>query len=292
MKPSPFDYFAASSVEEALALLEDYGEGARLLAGGQSLVPMMAFRLARPTKLIDLNPIASMAGIKLGEGHLRIGAMTRQAELLASPVVSRRAPLLTRALEHVGHPSTRCRGTIGGSLAHADPAAELPVAMVALDARLTLQSRNGRQRTLEAAEFFKDAFETALEHAELIAEVEVPFAAGGSAFHEVSPRKGDFAVLAAAAHLKIDADGQCSSCRLVLGGVASKPLRCTDVESQIVGRRVDESAIARAIEAISINEIETEDRHASRAYRRRVAPVIARRVLTLASGISGRGSHE
>jgi CO/xanthine dehydrogenase FAD-binding subunit len=292
MKPAPFDYFAASSVEEALGLLEEYGEGARLLAGGQSLVPMMAFRLARPTKLIDLNPIASIAGIKLGKGHLRIGPMTRQAELLASPLVSRHAPLLTRALKHVGHPATRCRGTIGGSLAHADPAAELPVAMVALEARLTLQSRSGRQRTLKAGEFFKDAFETALEHGELITEVEVPFTAGGSAFLEVSPRKGDFAVLAAAAHLKVDADGQCSCCTLVLGGVASKPLRCTEVESQVVGRYVDESAIARAIEAIPTDEIETEDRHASRAYRRRVAPVIARRVLTLAFDISGRGSHE
>ena len=255
MKPTPFDYFAASSVEEALGLLEEHGEGARLLAGGQSLVPMMAFRLARPTKLIDLNPIASIAGIKLGKGHLRIGAMTRQAELLASPLVSRHAPLLARALEHVGHPATRCRGTIGGSLAHADPAAELPVAMVALEARLTLQSRSGRQRTLKAGEFFKDTFETALEHGELITEVEVPFTAGGSAFLEVSPRKGDFAVLAAAAHLKVDADGQCNSCALVLGGVASKPLRCTDAESQILGRRVDEAAIARAIEAIPKDEI-------------------------------------
>ncbi len=286
MKPAPFDYFAARSVEEALSLLERHGEEARPLAGGQSLVPMMALRLARPAVLIDLNPIASLAGVEVAEDRIRIGAMTRQAELLVSPLVGMHAPLLIDALAHIGHPPTRARGTIGGSLAHADPSAELPVVMVALDARLVLQGRAGR-RSVPAAEFFKDAFETALAGGELLVEIAIPLAAGGTAFREISPRRGDFAVIAAAARLAVDADGRCRSCALVLGGVAPTPLRCARVEEELVGQLGDEATISSALRALPLERIETEDGHASRLYRRRVAPVMARRALAAALARSG-----
>jgi len=287
MKPAPFEYFAPRSIDEALLLLERHGEKARPLAGGQSLVPMMALRLARPAVLVDLNPITALAGMELAGEHLRIGAMTRQAELLASPLARSHTPLLVEALTHVGHPPTRRRGTVGGSLAHADPSAELPAAIVALDAQLVLRSPSG-QRRCAAAEFFKDAFETTLAPGELLAEIEVPLEAGGSAFFELSPRKGDFALIAAAARLELAADGQCRSCALVLGGVASKPVRCFEVERRLLGQRVDEQAIARAVSALPAEEIQTQDRQTSRDYRRRVAPVIARRALNEALARNGR----
>lgn len=288
MKPAPFDYFAARSMEEALSLLGRHGDEARPLAGGQSLVPMMALRLARPAVLVDLNPIASLAGVELAEDRLRIGAMTRQAELLASALARRHASLLIDALAHVGHPPTRARGTIGGSLAHADPSAELPVAIVALDAQLVLQGAKGC-RTVPAAEFFRDAFETALAGGELLVEIAVPLAAGATAFCEISPRKGDFAVIAAAARIALDAERRCRSCALVLGGAAPVPLRCTAVEQQLIGRLVDDAAISAALTALPLERIESEDRHASRRYRQRVAPVMARRALAAALARSTDG---
>jgi carbon-monoxide dehydrogenase medium subunit len=288
MKAAPFDYIAAGSLEEALSLLARHGDEARPLAGGQSLVPMMALRLARPSVLVDLNPVASLAGIELAADHVRIGAMTRQADLFSSTLARRHAALLVEALGHVGHPPTRNRGTVGGSLAHADPSAELPVAMVALEARFILRGRDGR-RIVPAADFFKGAFETALAAHELIVEIEVPLSAPTSGFREISPRKGDFAVVAAAARLEIDDEGKCRSCALVLGGVAASPLRCPEVEKRLIGRRLDEAGLSAAMVAFPLEQIETEDRRASRSYRRRIAPVIARRALDAA--LAGRGER-
>ena len=290
MKPAPFDYFAAHSLEQALSLLQRHGEDARPLAGGQSLVPMMALRLARPAVLVDLNPVANLAGIELHADHLRIGAMTRQADILSSAEVRRRAPLLAEALSHVGHPPTRNRGTLGGSLSLADPSAELPVAMVALEARFTLESSRGT-RALAAADFFKDAFETALAADELLTSIEVPHARPSSSFCEISPRKGDFAIVAAAAHLDCDPGGICRSCRLVLGGIAGAPVACPEVEQRLRGERLDAAAIASAISSFPAEKVETEDRRAGRAYRRKVAPVIARRALQAALAKCGEGGR-
>ena len=206
MKPAPFDYHVPHSVEEAIDLLARLGPDARPLAGGQSLVPMLALRLARPSALIDLNRIASLSGIALHDGSLRLGAMTRQASVLRSHDVAANAGLLVQALGHVGHPPTRARGTVGGSLSHADPAAELPAAMVALDAVFVLQSAQG-ERTVEASSFFHGMFETAIGPGELLTEIRVPVAAGrASGFVEVAHRKGDFAILSAAAVLDLDED--------------------------------------------------------------------------------------
>jgi len=197
MKPAPFAYAAAQSVDEALALLSEGGEEARPLAGGQSLVPMLNFRLARPALLVDLNPVDELAGIAVPEDQsLRIGAMTRQASLLRSAVVGRRWPLLTQAVAHVGHAATRSRGTIGGSVAHADPKAELPVALTALDARFRVRSRERGARTLAAAEFFAGPFTTALRDDELLVAIEVPAPPRHTrmAFAEYARTHGDFAV--------------------------------------------------------------------------------------------------
>jgi CO/xanthine dehydrogenase FAD-binding subunit len=195
VKPPPFAYERAASVDDALALLAH--EDARALAGGQSLVPMLNFRLARPTLLVDLNPAAELARLEVtAEGPLRIGAMTRQAALLRSPAVASGWPLLTEAVAHVGHAATRSRGTVGGSVAHADPKAELPVALAALDASFHVRSRERGARTLGAAELFAGPFTTALREDELVVEIEVPAAPAGArmAFAEHARTHGDFAV--------------------------------------------------------------------------------------------------
>jgi CO/xanthine dehydrogenase FAD-binding subunit len=198
MKPAPFRYAAAGTAQEALELLDD--EDAVALAGGQSLVPLLNFRLARPGLVVDLNPVAELAGLNASNGELRIGAMTRQAAVLRSPEVEARWPLLTRALAHVGHAAIRSRGTIGGSVAHADPRAELPVALSALDARVHLRSR-GAGRTLGADELSRGPFTTAIDAGELLVEIEVPAPPVGArmAFVEHARTHGDFAVAGVAA---------------------------------------------------------------------------------------------
>jgi carbon-monoxide dehydrogenase medium subunit len=283
MKPAPFDYLAPETLEAAIEALVRFGPDARPLAGGQSLVPMLALRLARPAVLVDLNRIAALAGIRDAGTELRIGAMTRQAEVLNSPLVARRAPLMVQALAQVGHPPTRARGTIGGSLAHADPAAELPVAMLALDAQLVIRSARG-ERLVAAAEFFRGMFETAIGEGELLTEIRVLAAPGqGSAFLEVSRRRGDFAIASVAAQLATDARGRCLSARLVLGAVAPVPLRCPQAESRLAGRPLDDGAIADAVAALPLDAIALDSTSASRAYRMRIAPVLAQRVLAAAA---------
>ena len=286
MKPAPFEFAAPETVEEALAMLQQYGEDARPLAGGQSLVPMLALRLARPTALIDLNRIPELAGIAVEEGRLRIGAMTRQAALLASEEIARHAPLMIQALQLVGHPPTRARGTIGGSLSHADPAAELPAALLALDAEIVVRGPAG-SRTLPAGEFFHGPFETAVEPGEILTEVQVPLPAeGGSAFLELSPREGDFAVVSLAVRLVAEG-GECSAARIVAGAVAPAPLRCRAVEQVLEGRPLDATTIAEAAAAFPAEAVEHDSAFASRAYRARIAPVLLRRALTAASQATG-----
>jgi carbon-monoxide dehydrogenase medium subunit len=279
MKPVRFEYFAAQSVDHALQLLAQHGEDARPLAGGQSLVPMLAFRIARPSVLIDLNRVASLSGIAVAGNELRIGAMTRQAEVLAAPVIAQHAPLIAQALLEVGHPPTRARGTIGGSLAHADPAAELPAVMLALDAKLVVKSATG-ERVIPAAEFFIDAFETAVRQGELLTEIRIPLSDhSGSAFLEISHRKGDFGIVSVAARVTAGTDGTCKSAALVFGGVSATPVRCPDVESRLIGQKLNASTIASALDAIPRDRIELDTRNASRGYRLRVAPVLAQRAL-------------
>jgi CO/xanthine dehydrogenase FAD-binding subunit len=283
MRPVPFDYCVARTVDDAIERLAQGGEEARPLAGGQSLVPMLAFRIARPSVLVDLNHIDALAGISVTGGELRIGAMTRQAQALNAPLVARHAPLLAQALREVGHPPTRARGTIGGSLAHADPAAELPAVMVALDARLVVRNAAG-ERMVSAADFFHDAFETAIRPGELLTEIRIPLEnVGGSAFQEISHRKGDFGIVSVAACVTTGANQRCTRAALVFGGVASTPVRCREVESRLVGRELSARTIAAALDAIPGDRFELDSRNASRRYRLRVAPVLARRALSAAA---------
>jgi aerobic carbon-monoxide dehydrogenase medium subunit len=283
MKPAAFDYCAARTVDDAIERLAQGGEDARPLAGGQSLIPMLAFRIVRPSVLIDLNRIDALAGISVIDSELRIGAMTRQAQALNAPLVAEHAPLLAQALREVGHPPTRARGTIGGSLAHADPSAELPAVMVALDARLVIRNMTG-ERIVSAADFFHDAFETAIQPGELLIEIRIPLdGAGGSAFQEISLRKGDFGIVCVAACVMIGADDRCTQAALVLGGVAATPVRCREVETRLVGRQLSASAIATALDAIPKDQFELDSRNASRLYRLRLAPVLARRALLAAA---------
>ncbi len=230
MKPAPFRYAAPDSVPAALELLAD--EDARALAGGQSLVPMLNFRLARPDLLVDLNPLAELAGIeRTGDGGLRIGAMTRQADLLRSPTVRAGWPLLHQAASHVGHAAIRTRGTVGGSVAHADPAAELPVALTALDARFRVRSAAG-ERVVAATDFFRGALTTALQTGELLVAIEVPPAPPGArmVFAEHARTHGDFALAGVAV---VQAPG--GHAAVVLLGAGPVPVRVAAAERALAG---------------------------------------------------------
>jgi CO/xanthine dehydrogenase FAD-binding subunit len=240
VKPAPFDYAAPRSLDEALGLL---GEDAKPLAGGQSLVPFLNFRLARPELLVDVNGLSELAGIGRDDGALRIGALTRQSELERSELVAAGWPLLTKAVRYVGHPQIRNRGTVGGSVAHADPAAELPVALAALDARFVARSPRGR-RTLTAGELFLGPLTTALEPDELLVEIEVPPMPDGaaSAFVEHARTAGDFAIAGAAA---VVAPAQHAAVALL--GAGPTPLRAPDAERALVdGAEPREAAVLAA----------------------------------------------
>lgn len=247
MKPAPFSYEAPGSVDEAVAMLAEHGEDASVLAGGQSLVPLLNFRMARPEVLVDINRVPDLSGLRTDDGALRIGAVTRDSALERSAAVARGWPLLGEALRHVGHPAIRNRGTVGGSAAYADPAAELPTVLAALDARLRVRSVRG-VRVLEAESFFLGHLTTALEPDELLAEIEVPALAPctGTAFAEYARLHGDFALAGAAAVVTVGPDLRCRTARLALLGVGATPVRATSAETAMVGVRIDERVAAEA----------------------------------------------
>ncbi|MGH7312443.1 MAG: FAD binding domain-containing protein, partial [Candidatus Rokuibacteriota bacterium] len=225
MKPPTFDYLAPTSLDETLALLGELGERAKPLAGGQSLVPLLSFRLVRPQHVVDLNGVAALAGIREDDGHLVIGAMTRQRAVETSALVRTRCPLLAQAMPQIGHAQIRNRGTIGGSLAHADPAAELPAVVAALQGELVIRSARGR-RVLKPEQFFVGYLSTAAEPTELLVEVRLPVvpARTGTAFLEVSRRHGDFALVGVAATVTLDEAGVCTASAIALTGVGSTPV--------------------------------------------------------------------
>lgn len=280
MKPAPFAYVAPRGVAEALTLLREYGTDGKILAGGQSLVPLLAMRLARPAVLIDLNRVRQLDYIR-GGSEVRIGAMTRQRTAELSPVVRRRLPLLAEALGYVGHPQIRNRGTIGGILAHADPSAELPAVLAALDGRVVLRSVRG-MRTLGAGEFFVSYLTTALEPDELLVEVRLPAPPrAGCAFVEVARRHGDYALVGVAAVAEVDS-GLIARAALAFTGVGAGPVRIAELEHAVTGQPADKDTFAEA-GRIAAARVEPEtDIHASAEYRREVAGVLAERALALA----------
>jgi CO/xanthine dehydrogenase FAD-binding subunit len=294
VKPPRFRYADPATVDEALDLLARHGPEAKVLAGGQSLMPLLNFRLARPAHVIDVNRLTSLAAIAADDdgGGLRIGALARQRALERSALVSERCPLLGQALSFVGHPQIRARGTLGGSLAHADPAAELPAVMVALEARLTLR-RAGGERTVAAEDFLVGLLTTALGHDELLTEIALPPwpARTGSGVREVAKRHGDFALGGVAATLTLDAQGRVARARLVGFGVGPVPMRLADAERSLVGGAPTPTAFAEAGRLASAAVDPADDIHASAAYRTRLAGVLTMRALTDAlASASGRAA--
>ena len=280
MKPPVFEYFRPASVDEALALLAEHPD-AKPLAGGQSLVPAMNFRLAQPAVLVDLNGLSELEFIRPApDGGLVIGAMARQRAVERSAVVAARAPLLAETMPFVAHPQIRNRGTVGGSLAHADPAAELPAAMVALEARVVLRTREG-ERTLEAERFFTGLFATALAPGELVGAVEVPPPAprSGFAFEEVARRHGDYALVGVACAVRLDDAGRCAAARVALLSVGDGPTLSPRAAAALAGQAPTAEAIRAAAEAVDADLDPPSDIHASAAYRRRLARVLTRRAL-------------
>jgi carbon-monoxide dehydrogenase medium subunit/6-hydroxypseudooxynicotine dehydrogenase subunit alpha len=288
VKPPLFDYHDPSAVEGALDLLSEHGEDAKVLAGGQSLVPLLNFRLASPDHLIDLGRIPAMAYVRRRDGVLRIGAMTRQATLEASPLVAEHWPLLTDALGFVAHAQIRNRGTVGGSVAHADPAAELPVAFTVLDATLHLRSRN-RTRSVGCGDFFITHLTTAIEPEELLVEIEVPPVPPGTgwAFCEYARRHGDFALGGAAVLLTLE-NGVCRRARLGLLAAADKPLRAEAAERALEGSAITPEATAEAARTAVADINPTGDIHGSSEYRKQLIEGMLRRAIEQATERAGR----
>jgi len=277
----PFEYAAPEALDEALALLREHGAEAKILAGGQSLVPLLNYRLARPRLVVDINGLP-LAGVRVDNGSLRLGALTRHHDLEELPEIARSAPLLPEVARLIGNVRVRSLGTVGGSLAHADPAAELPMAVVALDARLTLASASGSQ-TVPARDFFTGYLSTALAPDELLTAIEVPVTLGmGWAVEEFARRAGDFAVVAVAAGVSLDRRGRVDDARLALGGVADRPVRATAAEDVLRGQEPSAERLARAAEVVRERLDPQSDAFASGAYRRLLAGVLTRRALTRA----------
>jgi carbon-monoxide dehydrogenase medium subunit len=286
MKPAPFDYHAPRTLAEATGLLATL-ENAKVLAGGQSLVPMMNFRYVIADHLVDLAQVDGLRGITVANGAMRIGAMTRQRELELSAEIAQHCPLMRAALGHIGHRQTRNRGTIGGSLVHADPAAELPAVCAACDAVVEIASMHGA-REVPFAEFAAGFMATAVEPDEVVTAIKLPLwpAGHGYGFQEFARRRGDFALAGAAVLVDMGADAVVRRAAIALCGVATMPLRLREAEAQLVGRKLDAATIrsaaaaARALEPIS-------DIHAGADYRRHLAEVLTQRALTDAAQCAG-----
>lgn len=284
MKPPPFEYDAPTTVDAALELLAEHGPDAKVLAGGQSLVPMMNFRLARPGRLVDVNKLGDLAGLRRRDGELRIGALTRQAVLERSEIVAEHWPVLRQAVDFVAHAQIRNRGTVGGSIAHADPAAELPVVLAALDGSIVARSRRA-ERTLRWDELFVTHLTTSLEPDELLVEVRLPALPGrtGTAFTEYARRHGDFALGGAAVTVTLDSAGVCERATIALLAAAPTPVRATEAERLLVGQAVD-AEVVREVAAAAVRDLKpTGDIHGGTAYRRRLIEAMVRRAVTAAA---------
>lgn len=282
MKPPPFEYFAPQlEVSEALELLQQYGEEARILAGGQSLLPLMSLRLARPTVIIDINRLSSLDCISLEpNGELTIGALTRQRAVERSGVIKDRNPLLAAAMPLIGHSQIRNRGTVGGSLVHADPAAELPALSIALGMKFVLKSAV-RERVVPAEDFSLGYMSTTIEPGELLTEIRIPALKPrvGWAIDEISRRKGDFAIVGVVVMVQLDENGGCQDARIVLFGVGGKPVRLQRAETLLREGRLEQKTWEEVARTVSDDLEPDSDVHASSEYRKEVGGVLTRRAL-------------
>ena len=282
MKAAPFDYVLAQNIEETTQYLADGNGDAFVLAGGQTLMPMLAMRLARPSILIDINSITELSGIEETNEEITIKACTRQADAISSSVIQKRLPLLAYALTFVGHSQTRNRGTIGGSLAHADPASEIPLVALTMNAEISLRSFTSSRR-VSAAEFFLGPMMTTREPTELLASLHFPLSEEGTlvgtGFHEMSERHGDFALVAVATRVELNKQGTCLDAAVAFGGVDDTPVRIEQLENKLRARVIDETAMEIALSEIYDRISPVTDQHATAAYRKRIAVVLARRAI-------------
>jgi carbon-monoxide dehydrogenase medium subunit len=280
MKPATFEYMVADSVVKAITVLSEARGEAKILAGGQSLVPMLNFRLIRPAILVDINRIPNLAFIEETGNAIKVGALTRHYQLEISPVVAEHLPVLASAMTHVAHLAIRNRGTIGGSLSHADPAAELPMMALLLDARLHVVSSKG-ERTVAASDFFRDALTVDLGEDEIVTEIHLPKLPlnTGWGFEEVARRAGDFA-LAAVAVTVTASDGKIAEARIALTGVGPTPVRARKAEALLRGEKVETKLIERVIETVRAEIAPDADLHASSDYRRHLAGVLTGRAVS------------
>ena len=283
MKPAPFDYYAPTSVEQALDHVAQLGYDAKILAGGQSLIPTMNFRLAQPSALIDLNNVAELFYIRSSDkGDVLIGAMTRQSTLERDPLIAERAPLVRAAMPYIAHPQIRTRGTFGGSIAHADPAAELPAVTVALGARYRVRNKTG-ERWIPAEEFFVGLFTTLMQPDELVVEIALPPMPprSGWSFQEVARQSGAFGLVGIAALVTLDNRNRCQQARMVFLSCGEKPMLAQHAAQTLAGQAPTAEVIRAAAEAAAKDDVDpSSDIHASADYRRHLVKVLAVRALT------------
>jgi carbon-monoxide dehydrogenase medium subunit len=279
VKAPDFDYVKPDSLDKVHSLLEEYGDDARVLAGGQSLLTTLNLRLSEPRLLVDISGLAQLRGIALAGDMIRIGALTRHCEIEVSPLVAKHVPLMAMAAPHIGHQAIRNRGTLGGSIAHADPSAEWPACMVALDAGIVLLGKKGERR-VKADEFFRDLYSTALAPGEIVVacEIQAASAAMRYGFDELARRRGDFAIVGLAAAARMAA-GKIEQARLVFFGTGNVPIRAGEAESSLAGRRLDVAAVAAAQAALERELHPTSDLYHGAATKKYLAGVLMRRVL-------------
>jgi carbon-monoxide dehydrogenase medium subunit len=281
MKPAPFEYHVPGSLEPALDLMSQHASDAKILAGGQSLVPAMNFRIVQPSVLIDLNRVTDLSYVREEESVLRIGAMTRERQLEFNPLISSWAPLLKEAAPYIAHPQIRNRGTIGGSIVNADPAAELPVLMLALEARLKAASTSG-ERWIDAQNFFMGMFTTALEPEEILVEIELPAMSPrtGWSFMEVAPRAGDYALMGVAVLVTLDENGKCERARLVYLNAGEGPMEALEAEKDLIGESLTDHLIESVASKASATEITPFGNiHTSPEFQRHLANVLTKKAL-------------
>jgi len=288
MKTPRFEYHSPTTVDEVLSLLAEHGDEAKVLAGGQSLVPLLAMRLARPSHLIDINDVEGLSGIHADNGTVVFGTTTRERDAERSELVRERLPLMAEALPQIGHVSIRNRGTVGGSIAHADASAELPAVAATTGAEIVVRSARG-ERVIPAADFFVTHFTTSMDDDELLTSVRVPRgpAGAGWAFNEVARRHGDFAIVGVAAMVALDASGRIGEARICLTGVTDHPYRAAAAEAALAGAEPGAAAFTGAA-ADAVADLEpAADVHGSSEYRRHIAQVTVRRALESAAARAG-----
>lgn len=288
MKPVPFDYHRASSADEAITLLADHGENARLIAGGQSLVPMMNLGLASPDHVIDISDVSALDFVREEGGGLQIGAVATHNSIIGSDLVASACPLLIEAYNHVAHHTVRNRGTLGGNICHSDPASEMPLVLTLLDASMVIRGPGG-ERVVPASEFFVGEFETAVNSQELLTEIRIPSQSKeeGYAFEEVSQRKGDFSIVSAACRLTV-AGGKIKDVRLGLTGAGPENKRMSEVEAHLEGADAGDSIISDAADLAARQADPTADLHADEDYKRDLVRALSRRVLARAVQIASQ----